>query len=299
MLLDPLFAREETALIQSQPRDGKTWFLLAAALAVATGTPFAQRFPTVQTNVLYTTNEDGQRAITNRLQMLMRGMDDLPAPDGLRLFVGKGLWLDDDDWQQRLINEVLAYEIGLVMLDPLRSLTACVDRGPSELQPFARFVRRLMQETGCAVASGHHETKPAANLPDERRAAQRSSGGGLFSAMDAPVSIERIDDERLRFVPDGFKHCETPPPFIVERLVHEGAVYLNVVDAPGQQTGADLALLDGVRDYLRQHPRSSVTDVQKAVRKKAATVRGVLDTLRRNKQADFTPEGMAKLWSLK
>jgi len=66
VLIDPLIAREETALLHSQPRDGKTWLMLAAALAVATGAQFAKRFQTVQANVLYCTNEDGQRAIAIR-----------------------------------------------------------------------------------------------------------------------------------------------------------------------------------------------------------------------------------------
>lgn len=297
MVIDPIVAQEETSLLQSQPRDGKTWFVLAAALAVATGDKFAGRFATTQTNVLYVTNEDGQRAITHRLQMLMRGMDIPRPPEGFRLFT-RGIWLDELDWQRRLIAEVREFEIGLVILDPLRSVTACVDKGPSELQPLARFLRHLIAETGCADWNGHHETKPSPNFPDERRAAQRSSGGGLFSAMDAPISIERVDDTQSRFVPDGFKHCETPPPFIVQRVVGDGAVYLCVVDAPDGQTGADLALLDEVRDYLRQHKGCSQSEIQRGIRKQKDRIRTALDALRTTGEARYLPVGQAHLWEL-
>jgi AAA domain len=191
------------------------------------------------------------------------------------------------------------YEIGLVILDPLRSLTACVDKGPSDLQPFARFLRRLIQETGCAVWCAHHETKPLPGFAvDDRRAAQRSSGGGLFSAMDARISIERIDDMQSRFVPDGYKHCETPPPFILRRFMAGNACYIRAVDAPVNQTGAELALLDEIRDWLRQHPASSGRQVERAIRKQADKVRAALDILADKGEARFTTKGKAHLWSL-
>lgn len=299
LVVDPLVAREETALLHSQPRDGKTWFMLAAALAVSAGAKFAGRFATVPANVLYATNEDGQRQIAKRVQMLMNGAGMKHAPDGFRLFVGRGLWLDENDWQQRLIDEVRAFDIGVVMYEPLRSVTACVDKGPSDLQPLSRFERRLINETGCAIWRGHHETKPSTAFPDDRRPAQRSSGGGLFSISDAPISIERADDTKSRYVPDGFKHADTPAPFIVERLIVADAAYLIATDAPDHQTGADLAIIDEVREHLRQHPASSGRQIEGAIRKQAQKVRAALDVLAKAGEARYTTRGKAHLWSLK
>lgn len=298
IVIDPIVAREETSLLHSQPRDGKTWFMLAAGLAVAAGEKFADRFPTAQTNVLYCSNEDSQRSIAKRILMLMNGLKMRRAPDGFRLSVGRGMWLDDPDWQERLIDEARAFEIGLVAYEPLRSVSACVDRGPAELQPLARFERRLINETGCAIWRGHHETKPPNGFTDDRRPAQRSSGGGLFSISDAPISIERVDDTKSRFVPDGFKHCDTPSPFIVERLVFDDVACLNVIDAPEHQTGADLAVLDAVRDFLREHPNSSGRQIEGQVTGQAEKVRKALDTLRANGDARYVTKGKAHLWSL-
>jgi hypothetical protein len=298
VVIDPLVAREETSLLHSQPRDGKTWFMLNAGLAVAAGEIFADRFPTVQTNVLYCSNEDSQRQIAKRVLMLMNGLTMTRAPEGFRLFVGRGLWLDDDDWQQRLIDEVRAFEIGLVIYEPLRSVSACVDRGPAELQPLSRFERRLIGETGCAIWRGHHETKPLTNGPDDRRPAQRASGGGLFSISDAPISIERVDDTKSRFVPDGFKHTDTPAPFIVERLASDDVAWVRVIDAPERQSGADLALLADVRGFLREHPNSSGRQIEGAIHKQAERVRAALDTLRATGEARYVKKGTAHLWSL-
>src|SRR6476646_6515980 len=80
VIIDPLVASEETSLLQSQPRDGKTWFVLGGGLAVARGLEFAG-FRTTQTNVLYVTNEDGVASLTKRLRMLMTGFQISGPPD--------------------------------------------------------------------------------------------------------------------------------------------------------------------------------------------------------------------------
>lgn len=300
MLIDPLIARGETSLLHSQPRDGKTWFALAAGLAVATGAKFADRWETTQGNVLYCSNEDNERSIAQRAQMLLRGLNSKTLPDGFRLFVNRGLWVDETDWQRRLIAEVKVLEIALVIFDPLRSVTACVDKGPSDLQPLSRFERTLISETGCAIWNLHHETKPSAmSLPDDRRPAQRASGGGLFSTMDAPISIERVDDTKSRFVPDGFKHSVSPDPFIVERLVQDDLAVIVVSDTDRQQNGADLALVDAVREFLRNHPSSSQSDVQRAVRKMKSRVTEALDALKDANEAEYLWRGRTKVWRLK
>jgi AAA domain-containing protein len=299
LVIDPLVAREETSLLTGQPREGKTWWLLAGGLAVAYGDKLGGRFATEQTNVLYCSNEDGERVIAKRLQMLMNGLSKDQAPDTFRLFVGRGLWLDDPGWQQLLINEARAFNTGLVILDPFRSLSACVDKGPSELQPFARFQRRLISETGCGIWGGHHETKYVSGLPDNRRPAQRSSGGGLFSISDAPISIERVNDTKGLFVPDGFKHCETPDPFVVTRLIVDDAVYLMVSDAADGQTGADLALVEEVRDFLRSNPGRSGSEIAKQLRKQKGRVFDALESLRAAGAAQFVVKGKAYLWELR
>jgi hypothetical protein len=301
MVIDPLVAREETWLLASQPREGKTWWQLAGGLAVADGEMLAGRFPTVQTNVLYCTNEDGLRAVTNRLQVLMNGLGRQRIPDNFRLFVGGGLWLDDkaDYWQGQLIKDVRAFEIGLVIFDPLRSVTGCVDKGPSELQPFARFLRRLITETGCAPWCSHHEIKPSAGSFDDRRPAQRAAGGGLFAHFDAPISIEHINDTKALFVPDGFKFCDTPTPFIVQRLVLDGeAVILTASDRPKGQTGAELALVEEVRSFLGAHPGLSGSKIVMQLKKQKERVFEALWHLHAAGEARFDKVGKAHLWEL-
>jgi hypothetical protein len=116
--------------------------------------------------------------------------------------------------------------------------------------------------------------------------------------MDSPISAERIDDDRSRFVPDGFKHVETPPPFIVQRVVSGDAVFLFADDAPGRQSGADLALIDDVREYLRAHPNSSQAAIQRELKKQKEAIKHALEALAAGRAARCIDNGKAKLWRL-
>jgi hypothetical protein len=95
----------------------------------------------------------------------------------------------------------------VVILDPLRSLTGCVDQGPRELQPFARYLRRLVDATGVVPVLSHHDTKPLVGQRETRQRPQRVSGGAMFSIADAPIHCERIGEDdwtRRQTDPSGF-----------------------------------------------------------------------------------------------
>lgn len=100
-------------------------------------------------------------------------------------------------------------------------------------------------------------------------------------------------------MPDGFKHDDTPAPFIVERLIVGDAAFLTVTDAPERQNGADLALIDAVRDFLREHPNSSQSQIQQALKRQKDNIRVALAALKTKGEADFTKQGMGHFWSLR
>jgi len=184
--------------------------------------------------------------------MLLAGRGIRTAPPNVHLIVGRGCDLDAPVWQRRLIDEVRRLGIGLVILDPIRSLTSCVDQGPHELQPFARYLRSLLRETDVAILLVHHDAKPAAGGTDNRRRAQRASGGAIFSIVDGPMHVERIDARRSLVAPDGFKFCSDPESFVFERVAADDGVSLRLIAAdPGVSTNAsDVALQDKLEGFL-------------------------------------------------
>ena len=160
-LLPGLIARGETTGLYGAPRTLKTWAVLEIAVALTTGTPaFGMQMPRTRARVLYLTNEDSAASVAARLRGLLAGRELETAPEEFRLMVHGGVALDDPEWQAWLINEVRQFEIDLVDLDPLRSVTLGVDQGPREFQPFGNYLRRLIGETGCGMMFAHHDTKP-------------------------------------------------------------------------------------------------------------------------------------------
>lgn len=174
--------------------------------------------------VAYITEEDSAAAIYGHLDAFSdgaAGRGELPV----YLSACRGLSLDDPATQDRIIRQVKLSGAGegITVLEPLRSLTQCVDGTTRDLQPFAQFLRRLMRETGTTPVLGHHAVKPAAGS-DNRRGNQRISGGGLFSVSESPVEVVRTDELRALVTPRGFKHCADPAPFEITLDVQNGQV---------------------------------------------------------------------------
>ena len=128
--------------------------------------------------------------------------------------VRQGWDLDSRVHQDRLIQMVQAQQIEVLILDPIRSVTATTDQAFSELRPFVQFLRRLVRETGVQLLLTHHDTKQRTTGTDKRRHPQRMSGGGLFSIVDAPIHLEKLpgDGSASLLVPSDYKFSTTPPP---------------------------------------------------------------------------------------
>jgi hypothetical protein len=299
MLIDGLLAGDGLTLTHADPRSFKTWLKLEKALGLVTGRAVGGhcRVPSA-VPVGYITNEDGARRIGDRLTALLRGHGLTRIPDGLHLAVHRGVWLDDFEWQQRTITTIKERGIRALLLDPLRSLSACVDQGPRELQPFAMFLRRLQNETGCAVDLSHHNTKPMAGQRDDRRRPHRASGGGLFSIADAPIMLERVGETNKSIAtPCGWKFAEDPPPLELQLTVEGGAARLDIAPADTAQA-ADAALRDRVLDYLAENPGAAGSHVASGIHANKGAVLDALKALSQAGKVDCTKTARQNRWFL-
>jgi hypothetical protein len=248
--------------------------------------------------VLYVTEEDPPSLVAERLESLKRGHGLAHYDDVLALMVKRGLDLDDRQHQEQFIAEVKDLGIAVVILDPIRSLTTAVDQGPGELQPFVRFLRRLIAETGVAIVLSHHDTKPAAGRPDGRSLSQRASGGGVFALSDSPISLASLAHDPLTILvsPGEFKFSAPPRPFTLE-LTQVGPdamafVRRELAEAVGQRE----PILE-ILEHVRANPGANTTAIAKDMRRQKARIQEALSTLQAGGQVrhDVGQRG-AKHW---
>lgn len=284
MLIDGLMPAQGNTLIFGLERVYKSLLTRAITVAVAGGSgSHALGLPRLRiiapSPVVYITEEDSESAVYEHLDAFADG-----CAAALPIFVSacKGLNLDDPSTQAKLIQQTAISGAKLVVLEPLRSLTACVDRTPGDLQPFTRFLRRWARETGVAFLLGHHAVKPAAGY-DSRKGAQRVSGGGLLSISESPIENTRFDDEHVLITPMSWKHTAAPPPLVLRLDTEHGRVRRLVAEEyapnamPTDPTDVDTAAR--LIKAATLHPGKSGTALVKAAGVQKATGLAVLAQL--------------------
>ena len=65
---------------------------------------------------------------------MLAGAGLIAPPAMLHTSIGKGINLDDPDWQEAVIAQAVAASYRLVTLDPIRSLSAAADQGSRATQ---------------------------------------------------------------------------------------------------------------------------------------------------------------------
>lgn len=299
-LVEDLLPGDGSVLIHGQPRDSKTITSFALLLAVASGQPaFGLERLHVPEAVpcWYITQEDSEWRVADRFRQLVAGAGFAAPPALLHVSAGHGITLDREDWQDTLIATTRQYGFRLVVLDPLRSLTATVDQGPRELKPFVLFLRRFLQETHAVLCLVHHDTKPPVQTADQRHRPQRASGGGVFAIADSPIHLERIDENRRLLVPCAFKFAADPPSVLLRLDTTNGLLRVLGEDATASRhdhQALDLRLLE----HLRQSPYQTGTEMVRAIHMQKATVFARLEALRAQGLVDAVQNGQAKRWFL-
>jgi hypothetical protein len=300
-LLGDLIAVNEIAMLHGQPRDGKTWAALEIAIALARGEA-AFGVPALiavrSGAVLIIGNEDAEGAYVDRIAQMCRGRSIDPATlVRLHFMVRVGASLDDPVWQARIIAEAKRLDVVLIIIDPLRSVTARTDQGPSEFQPIALYLRRLLSETGAAILIVHHDTKPQPGVVDTRRRAQRASGGGIFSNVDAPIHVVGVGQGRTLLTPEGFKHAPDPAPILFARL-HDNDAVRFVVEPTTATSAGHVELHAKILECVANTPGVSGSQVAKTIRTNKDATLHALDVLREAGRLDSFQKGRATRWFL-
>ncbi len=286
-----------------QPRSLKTWFELeiCRACTMADDAFGLERFRVTEpVPAWYTTEEDPELEIRDRLACLFAGRGASSFPDVFHVSVQRSIDLDDPAWQTSAIRYAVNHGIKAWVVDPIRASSGAVDQGPRDVKPLAAFLRKFIRETGAIVMIGHHDTKPPVATPDNRARPQRASGGGIFSIADAPIQLERLGlESRAIVTPSHYKFAVAPDPFVIalEADDPKRPTWVRIQGADASTGNADeLVLHDKILDYLREHPSTSGSKIALGIHARKDPTLAALDDLRAKGLTDYYQRGQARLW---
>ena len=206
-LWQPYLPRGKITIIQGDPGDGKTTFVLALTALLTQGFPMPGGGAAPPMNVIYQTAEDGL-ADTIRPRL-----DALGADCSRVLVIDEGereLTLDD----QRLAQAIRQTGAGLAVLDPIQAyLGNGVDmHRANEVRPIFKRLGQLAEQTGCAIVLVGHM-----NQMQGAKSAYRGLGSIDFRAAARSVLLvgrSKDDDEQRVVVHDKSSLAPEGPAFL-------------------------------------------------------------------------------------
>ena len=188
----PYIPLGKLTVIQGDPGEGKTTFVLAVIAALTKGEALPEREPLDPVNILYQTAEDGL-ADTIR-----------PRLDALGADCSRVLVIDESERELSLSDERIRQameetEAKLLVLDPLQAyLGAEVDmHRANEVRPILKRLGAVAEQMGCAVVLIRH-----LNKMQGQKSGHRGMGSVDFQAAARSVLLvgRTKEDPQLRIV---------------------------------------------------------------------------------------------------
>ena len=186
-----LISAGDLAVWHGAPRSYKSFSALLAALCVATGNHFADRWPAMRAPVLYIQEEGGLVNWQRRLRWCLAAID--ATAEDLRgwFFTSASarFRLDDEAWLASLCREMERIQPGLLVIDPLSQVSGHDENDATETGRLVRTVRTIQTETGASVVLVAHDRK---NTQGARRSASLRGSSALWAAAGT-VAFDRTE----------------------------------------------------------------------------------------------------------
>jgi hypothetical protein len=269
-LVEGVWPDEGIGVVFGQPEVFKSFFVLDMAFAVALGGVFLGQFDVPRARrVMVIQMESSAKAFQDRLNKI--GARFGGVPDNLYVVTGKPILLEDKKWGERLLNEIAVVQPGLIILDPLASMTAADENSAQEMGVIVRALRGWRDQFKTSVCIVHHEVKNTTGV-----GAQNIRGSSaLHGAVEVAIRIERPDPDApkvsVKFAK--FKEAERPRPFFAE---FNGDRFEFTVLTDERM----LSTSQQIREFLAARGEASTADVASALNLKPHQARDILRTTR-------------------
>jgi len=195
VLIDGVLYRGGTMLMAGPSKAAKTWTLIDAALAIATGGQW-MGFATIAVPVLYLNLELPAHVACRRLKMIChrRGIE---APAALTMWNLRGKTTTLIDLQRMLPSMIRKHGFGAVFVDPHYKVSATSGYEENSNDDQGKLLAELeaiCSGNDAAVIIAHHFAKGDAS---GKNAIDRASGGGVFARWpDAFMALTPHEEDQ-------------------------------------------------------------------------------------------------------
>lgn len=213
VLIEGILYRGGTMLISGPSKSHKTYTMLDAALAIASGRPWLG-FPTSKVNVLYINLELQDFAISHRIEKICQAASQ-PPPTNLHVWNLRGQKVTIDALSLVLAQKIKELEIGLVIVDPhykISSVSGHEENSNDDQGALLSALEGLCGLNGAALMICHHFAKGDASA---KNAIDRASGGGVFARWgDVMMTFSPHEEEDAMTVEMSLRNFAPVEPFV-------------------------------------------------------------------------------------
>lgn len=174
--IEHLFEAGTINMLSAPPNKWKSWVVLHAAIVVASGENFLGKFKTEKVPVMIVNEEDNERLLQERFNMLMEEPADLP----IYLHIGKQIKITEE-FVTELIMEAQLKSIGLMIFDSLRSVHEADENSSQEMQKIMDQLKRISR-AGITVLFTHHNRKKPYGGGSKDESGEESRGSSAINA---------------------------------------------------------------------------------------------------------------------
>lgn len=225
-----LVARGGTTVTAGEPKAAiKTWLLLEAAIAIATGTKMCGEFFAERGRVAFFFAEDQRQSIRNRVRALLAGAGRSLERGRLHL-QGRGQFIDvlrDDDLAWVVASVRRFGKIDLLVLDPLRDIHSGEEDKSDAMRDVMRRLRALAEILGCTVWISHHAAKQTKDTSKRRIGQGMRGSSAIHGSVDNGMYIEPREGDGTNVfsarVSSQVKSARSVPPFDLRLTIEDDA----------------------------------------------------------------------------
>jgi len=234
-LYEGLLLHETLTMVSGEPYTGKTLFLLATALSLASGKPlFGVYHPKELRRVLFIGQDAPTWDYAGQALKLARGYgigaDDLRHYE-VDLILNEGVIITEPSFLDWLKQWHDATGFDVLMLDTLLDVHNADENSNSQMRIVMKLLKSIRDTFGCAILFSHHTSKP--QLGDTRSANYMSRGATVIpgsSDFHFQLRAGREHVDMLWPKGRGATGMDPPPSFVIAESVVDGqpAIQLQV-----------------------------------------------------------------------